>query len=232
MKRTFQKITVLAVILALGAGCSMMSKGGSSATLNATNSGGGGSSSGGGGGGDTGGGGNSGGGGTTVAANQISSSVPNDDSVVARIQNALIPTGSTTSAVSSLKGNFATALTQQGPNLSSTSNPVTATGASANSLLAYAACNDAPAATFGVTTTSSATSQQTNLINAGLEILNTCTANLAASGTSLNTQATTIFQTLLASNAAPTSGAAATTAQDFISVCTAAVSVCVSMLSF
>ena len=102
-----------------------------------------------------------------------------------------------------------------------------ATGAGAVPLLVYAACNDVKPASYGVTTTSSIATENSALVAAGLMIVNQCTANLAASGTSLNSQVSTIFSTLISSD----SSNGATTAQTFISVCTAAASFCVSMLS-
>ena len=172
---------------------------------------------------------------TSSGSDSVSTTVANVDNVSTRIQNALTLPATTASPspvplVNPLSGNFATVLAQQGPNLATTTNPNTATGAGAIPLLAYAACNDAKASAYGVTTSGTVAAQTANLVNAGLTIVNQCTAGLAASGTSLNSQVASIFTTLITSNAA--ASPAATTAQDFISVCTAATSFCVSMMSF
>jgi hypothetical protein len=169
----------------------------------------------------------------TTAVTSFSTTAANADNVTGRILNALTLPATTatptpTSLVSLSTGNFATVNVQQSANLSTTTDPATATGAGAPPLLAYAACNDVKATSYGVTTTSSIATETTLLVAAGLTIVNQCTAGLAASGTTLNPQVSSIFSTLVSQDS--TSGA--TTAQAFISVCTAATSFCVSMLSF
>jgi hypothetical protein len=186
---------------------------------------------------------------TTTTSNSVSTTVPTADVIPGRIMAALtLPATTATPTpaplVSTLTGNFATALTQQGPNLTTVADPATATGASAVPLIAFAACNDVTPAAYGVTTSGTITAQKTNIVNAGLTIVNQCTAGLAASG-SLNTSVTQLFNDLitadsgtLPADAATYSPAlvaaspAGTTAQAFISVCTAATSFCVSMLTF
>jgi hypothetical protein len=158
----------------------------------------------------------------------FSSSVPNADNIVARVQNALtLPTGSA-SLVNPAAGNFKTALGQQSSNFSSTSNPLLASGAGSIPLLSYAACSDVNATSYGVTTSGTLTSQTSAIVAAGLTIVNQCTANLAAPGSTFNMPVTQAFQNLVSNDAA----ASATTSQTFISVCTAATSFCVSMLGF
>ena len=209
-----EKLVVLAIAAyaAAGTGCSMMPGGQNAATVSTTTE-------------TTGG---------TTTATSISTTVANVDNVAIRIQNALtLPTPNPSaspnpSLVSPLTGNFATVVAQQGPNLSTTTDPATASGAGAIPLLAYAACNDVKATSYGVTTTGTITAQGPAIVAAGMTIVNQCTANLAATGTSMNSPAAAIFTTLVSQD----STAGATTAQAFISVCTAATSFCVSMLSF
>jgi hypothetical protein len=185
-----------------------------------------------------------------VTAGLISTSVPMFDVIPGRIENALTLPATTASPspsplVNALSGNFATALVQQGPNLSVVSDPSTATGANAVPLLAFAACNDVKPASYGVSTSGSISSQATNIVNAGLAIVNQCSAGLAASGTSLNTSVTKLFTDLTTANSGtlPADAATynpplvaaspvATTAQAFISVCSAATTFCTSMMSF
>jgi hypothetical protein len=182
--------------------------------------------------GGTGGSGGSGGSGSSGSATPatFSSSVANSDNIVGRVSNALrLPSG-TTSLVNPNAGNFKTAIAQQSSNFSTTSNPMLASGAGAVPLLAYAACTDVNASSYGVTTGSSLSSQTNALVAAGLTIVNQCTANLAAAGTSLNTQVSSTLSSLVAADGA--ANPPATTSQAFVSVCTAATSFCVSMLSF
>jgi hypothetical protein len=180
----------------------------------------------------------------------VSTTVPMFDNIPGRIQNALtLPATTATPSpvplVSTLTGNFATAVTQQGPNLAVVSDPATATGGDAVPLMSFAACNDVKPASYGVTTTGTVAAQATNIVNAGLTIVNQCTAGLAATGTALNTSVTKLFTDLTTANSGtvPTDAAtytpalvaaspAATTTQAFIAVCTAATTFCTSMLSF
>ena len=186
---------------------------------------------------------------TTPAVIQYSTTVPTADVIPGRIKNALtLPATTATPApvslVSTLTGNFATALALQGPNLT-VSDPSQASGAGAVPLLSFAACNDVKPASYGVTTTGTLATQSAAIVAAGLTIVNQCTAGLAAAGTTLNTSVTQYFTDLntanggtLPSDAATYSPAlvaaspAATTTQAFIAVCTAATEFCVDMLSF
>lgn len=195
---------------------------------------------------------NGGGGGSS---NSISTTVPTVDVIPARIANALTLPATTASPSPSplvnpvTSKNFSTVLAQQGPNLAITTDPASATGAGAVSLLAFAACNDVTPGAYGVTGTLTSgvasAAQSSQIVAAGLTIVNQCTAGLAASGSSLNTSVSQYFSDLVAadSGTAPADASsynpplvaaspAGTPSQSFISVCTAAVSFCVGMMSF
>jgi hypothetical protein len=162
--------------------------------------------------------------------------VGNVNNIYYRIQNALTlpqpnPTASPNAPlVSYLSKNFRTAAAQQASNLSTTSNPLTASGVASVPLLAFAACTDVSPSSYGVsgTLTSAPTStQSTAIVKAGLTIVNQCTANLAASGSDLGNQASAIFTSQLAGVPSGT-----TASQAFVAVCTAATTFCVSMTGF
>src|SRR6185312_9433563 len=113
MKQTMKRITILAAIASVVSGCSLMNKSGSSVDLAAATGAAPGAGIGPGG---------------EQAVFQVSSSVPTAAAISFRIQNALVtPSASPSPLVKSSAGNFATALTAQSSNLSSTSNPITGT---------------------------------------------------------------------------------------------------------
>src|SRR5579885_1618199 len=148
-----------------------------------------------------------------------STSVITSAAVGARVSNALAGSG-----VSQTAGNFKTVLAQVSPNLPTTTNPIKAVGFDQGPILANAACSDITTANiksvFGVDTTQSITSQRTNLINAGLKILDNVLGKGTATSGPLSSQAAAIFGTLVDADAT-ISGETTTIA--FNSVCIAAV---------
>jgi hypothetical protein len=170
---------------------------------------------------------------SAVAANAlvnnptVSSQVPSSSAVVGRIVKG-IP------AANPATGNFATALAQVQSNLPSVTDPTTATGLDQIPLLVYAACADisGTASTlqsgYSINSSGTVASNSANLVAAGLTMVNLHVGNLAAAGTSLNSQVSAVFTTLVNSDIS----AGATTAQAFNTVCMAANSFGVGMTGF
>jgi hypothetical protein len=119
------------------------------------------------------------------------------------------------------KTNTATAYTALFSNLPQTSDCTKAVGYDNAQLFIYAACSDLAAQTapLGVTITGSITTQQTNLINAGLKIVDNYTGGLGSGSTATSgiTTALTNLVTGVGATAAP-----ATTKVAFMDVCIAA----------
>ena len=152
--------------------------------------------------------------------------VPTSSAVVGRIQKVLAPAGVN---CNSSGGNCNKVLTQLQNNLPSTTNPVNATGLDQVPLLVYAACADAAksSSVFGVNTSAKVSAQLSNLVNAGVSMVNQHVGNLAASGP-LQSQVAAVFTQLVTNDVA----AGATTSMAFISVCLAANSFGVAMTGF
>ena len=125
-------------------------------------------------------------------------------------------------------GNFAAALNQVQGNLPNSPNPSSATGLDQIPLLIFGACTDVKPATYSVNTSLSVASNMTNLVNAGVQMVNQHIGGLAATGTPLNQQVSAIFTQLV--NADTTAGAS--TATTFLSICMAANSFGVGMTGF
>ena len=149
-----------------------------------------------------------------------STSVPTADAIVGRIQKG-IPTANPNA------GNFKTVLAQVQQNLPSTSDPTKATGLEQIPILVFAACSDINPSTYSVNVNTSLSANMTNLVSAGVTMVNQHVGNLAASG-QLNQQVAAVFTTLINSNLA----AGASTAMTFVSICTAANSFGVGMVGF
>ena len=149
--------------------------------------------------------------------------VPTTWAVWTRIVKVLSAAG-----VDSEQGNFGTTLIQLFTSLPNSANPTIATGYSQIPLLVYSACSDANPSFYNVNTSTSVAANSTALVNAGVAMLNAHVGNLAAAGTSLNTQVAAVFTTLV--NADISAGA--TTQMTFVSVCTTANTFGVEMTGF
>jgi hypothetical protein len=146
--------------------------------------------------------------------------VPTTYAVVARLVKVL--------GVNPTSGNFSTTLNQVKTSLPNDPNPTFATGFDQIPLIVYSACYDANASTFGVNTAATPATATPTLIAAGVTMVNAHLGNLAASGTTLNTQVTAVFTTLVNNDIA----AGATTKQIFVSVCTTANTFGIDMTGF
>lgn len=207
-KMKTKQIAILAVVTVTGAlmgsGCSMLGKGSSASGSNQL----------------------------AQTGPTYSSQVPTAAAVVGRIEKGLTVNG--TSLVSVAAGNMKTAYAQVSTNLPSVTDPTKATGLDQIPLLVYAACTDISGnsttlkSDYSITSSGSVSSNMTNLVAAGVAMINNHTGNLAASGTALNSQVSAIFTTLV--NADISAGA--TTAQAFNTVCMAANSFGVGMMGF
>jgi len=93
--------------------------------------------------------------------------------------------------------------------------------------MAFAGCNDVKPSDWGVTVSSTVSAQTTNLINAGINMLNNHVGGLA-SNSAFQPQVAAVFQTLL-SDPAYASG---TVQQAFLGICTAAQTFGVGMKGF
>jgi hypothetical protein len=98
------------------------------------------------------------------------------------------------------------------------------------SSLSFAACNDLVALkqTFGVDTTSTVALQKSNLIAAGLTIVNNHTAGLASSDSSINQQVLAALSTMINDP----SYASASVTQVFVGICTGASTFGIGMRGF
>jgi len=156
-------------------------------------------------------------------------SVPTADGVVARIQNGL------EKSVSSTTGNFARALTQVKGNLPKVTNPLKATGYDQIQLLAYAACSDLTTGTtpimqsrYNINRNGTIASNQQALIAAGVRMLDKHVAGLASqseASVKVNAALTKLVQDVAA-------GAGNTATIAFMSVCIAANTAGSSMMGF
>lgn len=113
-----------------------------------------------------------------------SMTAPTGDAVVQRIRNGL------EGAVSPTAANFARSLAQVNTNLPKVSDPLKVTGFDQVELLAYAACSDLTTGNtplmqtrYQVTKGAAIAAQSTNLINAGVRMLDAHSAGLASTGT-------------------------------------------------
>jgi len=156
----------------------------------------------------------------------VSTSVPSMAAVVGRIQKGL------GGNVSSSAGNFAKVLAQVQTNLPSVTDPTKATGLDQIPVLIYGACSDVSTSlmnsAYKVNSGTSVAANMAPLVAAGVTMVNLHVANLAAAGTPLNAQVSSIFTNLVNSDI----GSGATTAQAFYSVCMAANSFGVGMTGF
>jgi len=142
-------------------------------------------------------------------------SIPTSKAISLRIMNGVknmaVPTA----------GNFLASMNQLGTNLPENTNPNVATGFDQVPLLAYAACSDIAPTAYGITQTATSaaaadlTAARTNLIAAGVNILDQHTGGLASTGP-LATGVRDIFGKLLDDNARI---AGQTIRMQFISVC-------------
>ena len=162
---------------------------------------------------------------TPAAIPVYSTSVPSADAITGRILKG-IP------SVSPMAGNFKNALGQFASSLPQTTNPTKAGGLDKIPLIAFAACSDVTSSTlsstYNINVGGSLSSNTNSLIAAGVQMVNAYVGNLAAQGTALNTQVTSVFSQLVANDAS----AGASTSSAFISVCMAATSFGVTGLGF
>jgi hypothetical protein len=178
-------------------------------------------------------------------------SVPTAASVVARIQRTAPAGASGTDyslgaalAASSKScygngSNCASALSTMLSNLPSTSSPLSATGQDQIPVLVYAACSDISSTvmstTYGVTGNTLNAATQSALVTAGVNMVNTHVAGLAASGSSdpaiqaTNAQVQQIFTNLVNADVAT---AGITVKMAFVSVCLAANTFGIGMTGF
>jgi hypothetical protein len=156
---------------------------------------------------------------------------PTTTSVLLRALNILGPAGVTVAS-----RNTAAALKIMGSSLPMTTDPTQASGQSAIPVIVYAMCSDVPAAQvksyFGVDTAQSVASQSSNLAAAGVQMVNAYVGGLATNGSgnptiqNLHDQTSTAFTNLVTANST------ASTAEEFVLVCTSANVFGIEMLGF
>ena len=156
-------------------------------------------------------------------------SVPTSEAIVARLENGLEKN------VRSTAGNFSRALTQVRTNLPTVTDPTKATGYDQIQLLVYGACSDLTTGTtplmqsrYSVTANGSIATNQNNLVNAGMRMLDQYTAGIATSST-----ATVALQSALTKLVTELSQTSTNTSRiAFMSVCIAANTAGTSLLGF
>ena len=149
-------------------------------------------------------------------------SVPTTNGIISRVINGVGGRAS----VHSLS--FELATRNFAANLSNSTDPTQLNGADMNMLLAYSACVDAGATTFGHINTSKTVAQnQVALVTLGMSIMDSYLAGLASGGAA-SAQLQTTFNNIVSQSIAN----GATPQMAYVTVCTAAVTAGSTMLGF